>query len=144
MSAMEYQGSSVSLAFLGHPILSFRRNQVSSMEGNSDQDDFELFQKNVADWFLNLFTSFDGGGGAKDVDNLLSIAYLLLPENRTCISVCGRSDFHKALSSDTSTINLSYTGRRRRSMEDLVDYSTISFDHGQKKRLFVDDIDTTT
>ncbi|KAJ4951487.1 hypothetical protein NE237_028319 [Protea cynaroides] len=84
MSTMEYQGSSVSLAFLGRPILSFRRNQVSSMEGNPDQDDFELFQKNVADRFLNLFTSSDGGGGAKDVDNLLSIAYLLLPENRTC------------------------------------------------------------
>ncbi|KAJ4956857.1 hypothetical protein NE237_013640 [Protea cynaroides] len=76
MSATEYQGSSVSLAFLGRPILSFRRNQVSSMEGNPDQDDFELFQKNVADRFLNLFTSSDGGGGAKDVDNLLSIAWL--------------------------------------------------------------------
>ncbi|KAJ4969031.1 hypothetical protein NE237_015732 [Protea cynaroides] len=98
MSAMEYQGSSVSLAFLGRPILSFRRNQVSSMEGNPDQDDFELFQKNVADRFLNLFTSSDGGGGAKDVDNLLSIAYLLLPENRTCISVCAGPIFKSTFS----------------------------------------------
>ncbi|XP_043712110.1 protein ROH1-like [Telopea speciosissima] len=90
MPATEFQGSSVPLGFLSRPILSIRRNQIVSMEGNSDQDDFELFQKHVSDRFLDLSsslttttttttTSSDAAASAatsNDVDNFLSIAWL--------------------------------------------------------------------
>ncbi|XP_042481874.1 protein ROH1-like [Macadamia integrifolia] len=90
MPATEYQGSSVHLAFLSRPILSIRRNQIISMEGNSDQDDSELFQKHVSERFLDLSssptstttttTSSDAAAATStttnDVDNFLSIAWL--------------------------------------------------------------------
>ncbi|XP_058085917.1 protein ROH1A [Magnolia sinica] len=75
MPATDYQGTSVPLAFFGRSILSIRRNQVVSMEGNHEQEleDFELFQKHVADRLADLASS-----DSKDdrEDGLLSLPWL--------------------------------------------------------------------
>lgn len=59
MPATEYEGGSVALTFLGRSILSIRRNQVASMEGNHEREleDVELFLKHVADRFHDLSSS---------------------------------------------------------------------------------------
>ncbi|KAF5734792.1 hypothetical protein HS088_TW15G00284 [Tripterygium wilfordii] len=68
LPANEYQGS-----FLGR--ISIRRNQVISMDGNHEQEmeDLELFQKHVADRFVDLVSPAEDTASAEP---LLSIAWL--------------------------------------------------------------------
>ncbi|XP_042487145.1 protein ROH1-like [Macadamia integrifolia] len=58
MPATDYQGSSAPFASIGRSILSIRRDQVHSMEGNQDPTSQELeleaFQKQVTDRFNDL------------------------------------------------------------------------------------------
>lgn len=70
MPATENQPS-----FLGR--ISIRRNQVIAMDGNHEQEleDIELFQRNVADRFVEL-SSFSDHQGQPSNDPLLSIAWL--------------------------------------------------------------------
>ncbi|KAK6935430.1 Protein ROH1-like [Dillenia turbinata] len=83
-------------SFIGRSILSIRRNQVNSIDGNHEQEleDLEFFQKHVSDRFTDLLhcqspqppaslvddspsaTSGDGSAAVSSVDNILSIAWL--------------------------------------------------------------------
>ncbi|KAJ4950556.1 hypothetical protein NE237_027388 [Protea cynaroides] len=103
------QGSSVPLIFLGRPILSIRRNQIVNMDGNADQDEFEIFQKHVADRFLDLSSSPTTSSDAaatttNDVDNFLSIAWL---RKLLDVFICCEAEFKAILflGRDSSNIN---------------------------------------
>ncbi|XP_043698224.1 protein ROH1-like [Telopea speciosissima] len=58
MPATDYQGSSVPFSSIGRSLLSIRRDQVHSMEGNQEPTNLELelegFQKQVVDRFNDL------------------------------------------------------------------------------------------
>ncbi|KAJ4953300.1 hypothetical protein NE237_030132 [Protea cynaroides] len=72
MPATDYQGSSVPFAAIGRSILSIRRDQVHSTEGNQEPSiqemELEAFQKQVADRFNDLH--------AVPGEDLLSLAWI--------------------------------------------------------------------
>ncbi|KAK9134452.1 hypothetical protein Syun_013782 [Stephania yunnanensis] len=75
MPATDYQGSSVPFTSFGRSILSLRREQIHSMEGQSEASsqelELEMFQRKVSDCFHELSASVVGNG-----DDLLSVAWI--------------------------------------------------------------------
>ncbi|URD84479.1 hypothetical protein MUK42_19139 [Musa troglodytarum] len=76
MPATDFQGSSVPFASIGRSILSIRRDQVHTVDGHHHDSpgggaahdlELEVFQKHVADLFVDL---------AADADELLSLAWV--------------------------------------------------------------------
>ncbi|PKA66796.1 hypothetical protein AXF42_Ash003452 [Apostasia shenzhenica] len=62
MPATDYQGSSTPFASIGRSILSIRRDQVHSVDGNHDsaaEQELEAFQRHVADIFQDLASASD-------------------------------------------------------------------------------------